>query len=136
VFQKINDISSLSLYDYASITGNYLCIIRNEKDHEQRLKTRGYSKAQLDAIEKNKSKRSQEFLGLRFTRSLTKFHYAALNYVTVLFDNYEKGNLPFEGCVTEQPAQIMEIFSLIKAIRIEHQIENEKAQKQSQQRRK
>ena len=66
-------------------------------------------------------------LGLRFSRPLSNFKSDFIHYPWTLFENYEKGLLPFPGSVSEQPAQIMEIFSIFKALKIEQEnLQNKK----------
>ena len=125
---KISEISSLDSYDYANLCGNYLAILRDEKDHETLLKNRGYTEAQLQAVSGKSSVLVFKNLGLKYTIPLTNFEYENLGLVLTYFDYYEKGLLPFPGTVSEQPAQIIEIFSTIKTIRYEHQLYLDKAQ--------
>jgi hypothetical protein len=131
---KILEISSLSEYDFINLCANYLAILRNEQDNESELIARGYTKQQLAAVKKPlKRHHAVNIFNLKFTKPLTDFRYSLLNYVCVLFENYEKGNLPYEGTISEQPAQIIEIFQVIKSIRYEHQkaVEKEQLKKQS-----
>jgi hypothetical protein len=58
---------------------------------------------------------------LRFKRHLSNFKYPLFGYVITLFQNYERGVMPFEGSVSEQPAQLMDIFSLLEALKAEQE---------------
>lgn len=50
-------------------------------------------------------------------------------YVLTLHSRWEKGNLPFDGSVSEQPNKIVEIMTLIESLKFEQQ---EKAHKEQQ----
>jgi hypothetical protein len=59
--------------------------------------------------------------GLKFTKHLSRFKYPLFGYALQLFENYERGLLPFEGSVSDQPAQVMELFSVIQNLRFEQE---------------
>ncbi len=57
--------------------------------------------------------------GLHFTIPLENFKSDLINHALFLFENYERGVLPFPGSVSEQPAQIIEIFGVFQALKFE-----------------
>jgi hypothetical protein len=74
----------------------------------------------LEKLSKKSGKTgAQEVAGIRFTRDLEPYRYSKIGYLLMLLENYEKGQMPFPGCITEQPAQIMEIFSLLQTLKQE-----------------
>lgn len=121
VAHKILELSSVSNEDFVNLVAHYTALINGEIDDEDELKQRGYSEEAISRMKKKKTSTSVKLLGLHFTKPLIKFKYNYLRYVLVLFDNYEKGNLPFPGSVAEQPSQVMDIFDIIQAIRQEAQ---------------
>jgi len=59
-------------------------------------------------------------LNLKFKTDLSKFKYKQFNLVLALFDKYDKhGIMPFDGSHADQPAQLMEVFSIIENLRLE-----------------
>lgn len=120
VANRALDISSLNLADLATIMANYVSLMRGDKDHDSALLGRGYTAEQLKAV-KSKKQAAVEMHGLRFTVPLINFKYERMHYVLILFENYERGILPYPGSVSEQPAQIMEILSLLKTLKQEFQ---------------
>lgn len=40
-------------------------------------------------------------------------------FLMSLFDQYEKGFLPYKGSITEQPNKIMDVFNLISQLKLE-----------------
>lgn len=114
---KSLEISSISVYELIVITAHYTSLISNEIDHDESLKLRGFSEEQIKKVSKQKPKTQIKTMGLIFKQPLCKFKYPLIEYVLILSENYEKGNLPFSGSISEQPAQVIEILELIKAIK-------------------
>jgi hypothetical protein len=85
---------------------------------------RGYTPEQLAAAQTSLGQKfnSVESCNLRFTKPFAHLKYDLLSYVLVLFENYEKGCLPFPGSASEQPAQIMEIFNILRQLKHEVQV--------------
>ena len=57
--------------------------------------------------------------GLLFEAPFERFQCRNMSYALQLFQQYEAGNLPFPGSVSEQPAQIIEIFNTLAALKVE-----------------
>ena len=62
-----------------------------------------------------------ESCGLKFTESFSHLKHEYFYYLLQLHGMYKMGNLPFEGPVTDQPAQIMDFFSLIDMLHYERE---------------
>lgn len=100
-----------------------------QEDAEIDYSKKGYTKEQIEAMQSasSKQKRSVETLGFIFTKPLTHFKLDNFDYLASLFNNYDKyGNLPFQGPITENPAKVIEIFNIIKALLSEKQSKEEK----------
>lgn len=114
-------MSSLSDGEFVEIVGTYAKLTNGRK--ESGLEARGYSPEALAAARQIAAATFNPVVscGLRFTKPLDQFNYDQMGYALTLFENYEKGNLPFPGSVSDQPAQIIEIFGLLKALRQEQE---------------
>lgn len=121
IAQKIFEMSRVSTFDYICIVAEFNCILTGEKDNTEDLRRRGFSEAQINAAQKQSKLNRKELNGLVFTVPLHKFKYENLGYVLTLFENYERGQLPFPGSVSEQPAQIMDILNIIQNLKLEQQ---------------
>lgn len=107
--------SGLSDYESATIIGHYNGLSESKQD----LKQRGYSEAILKHIKKQK-KTLVESLNIRFTEEGIVYPY--FNYVITMYFAYKNsGILPFNGCLVDQPAKIIEIFNLLDALSDEAQ---------------
>lgn len=116
------EFSSLSDQDFVRLVASYTNQSTKEKHNvSSKLNVRGYTPEQLARVKVEKTNKfnSVESCGLRFTRPFDHLKFEPLGYVLTLYENYERGCLPFEGCVSEQPAQIMEVFSIIKQLKYE-----------------
>lgn len=72
-------------------------------------------------------------LNLHFNTDMSRFNYPMFNYVFRLYDRYnEAGILPFEGSHSDQPAQIIEIFSVLEQLQLETQKEIHEQQQRKQ----
>lgn len=61
-------------------------------------------------------------MGLRFNTDLNQFIFSQFDYLYTLFDKYDQfGVLPYPGSHSEQPAIIMEIFTILNGLKIEEQ---------------
>jgi hypothetical protein len=114
-------ISSMSLEEYVSIVGHYNQYIHGPTI-DPRILERGYSEAQLAELKtKMKSQsRTVTSLNIKFNRPIEEFIYPQMSYILTLFRNYEKGQPPFPGAISEQPAQIMEIFNTLESLDLEN----------------
>lgn len=111
-------MSSLTDYDYICIVGNYNNL--GQDDEEQALRDRGYSEDRIRYTLKDKQGNSFKSLNVSF-HVKNKLKYPYFSYVITLFNQYKNGVLPFNGCVSEQPAKIIEIFEVLQQLEYEHQ---------------
>ena len=126
---KIDEVSSLSETEFARIVASILWTWSDKDNSDSDLSSRGYSDAAIQEMRKKSQKNFTPIkcLGLKFTRPLNNFKTDFIHYPWTLFENYERGLLPFPGSVSDQPAQIMEIFGVFKALKVEHEkIQNKK----------
>lgn len=119
----IEEISTFRYDDYVRFIGHYLDLLSGSEADTKSLEDRGYTPEVLKLV---KQQKADEFegaraLGLEFTIPLDNFRSDIMNYALTLFQNYERGLLPFPGSVSEQPAQIMEIFSVLTALKLEQE---------------
>jgi hypothetical protein len=138
VIHKIEEISSVSTIDFINLVGNYHALSNGKPDIDPIIESR-YPPEVLAQVIQNKKKTFGELitLGLKFTVPPSQFEYEHMHYVLTLFENYDKGQLPFPGSVSEQPAQIMQIFNVIDALRQEQRkkLENNVKRQHKNQRR-
>lgn len=133
VVHNIFKISTLSTEDYVNIVASYGHAASGYKaEVDPTLLSRGYT---AEALALTKKIAPTVFTpvtscGLRFTKHLSKFKYPLFGYALVLFENYERGQLPFEGSVADQPAQVMELFALLQNLRNERELSLIKKQEQ------
>ena len=52
------------------------------------------------------------------------YRHPYFNTYLFLYKNYEKGLLPFEGNILDQPAYIIEVFNLIETLKLEKEAED------------
>lgn len=64
------------------------------------------------------------------------YRHPDFNSFLFLYKNYEKGILPFEGSILEQPAYIIEIFGLIETLKLDREEEERQRQERDNGRRK
>lgn len=121
VVRQILDISQLQMGDYINLVANYKQMFDNKPEElsERKLRERGYTEKQIQSFLENinNSNSKTDILSLRFKRPLSNFKYINMDYVLLLFENYEKGILPFEGPLGDQPAQIIEVFKIMEHIK-------------------
>ncbi len=109
-------LSSLSDYEFVCLVAHYNDLSDGEKNKvSSDVVSRGYSEAALAEAQKQKTKKFNPVVscGLKFSKPFDHLRFETIGYVLTLFENYTKGALPFPGNVSEQPAQIMEIFSVL-----------------------
>lgn len=113
-------MSCLSLYDYATLVGHYNCI-KLGKTVDPRLLERGYTEAQLEALEKSMKRKVTKChsLNIVFERQLDEYQYPLFGYALSLYRKYADGILPFPGSLADQPAQIIEIFNTLESVELE-----------------
>jgi hypothetical protein len=136
VAAEILELSGISDYDYVCLIATYTDLATGDTHKvSNELAGRGYSPEVLAKANKVFETRFAPVTtcGLKFTKPFVKYRFEPFGYLLTLFDNYERGNLPFPGSISEQPAQIMEMFSVLKQLKHEHEM---KAHKQSQSKRR
>jgi hypothetical protein len=107
--------SGLTDWEYVSLVGHY----HGLNEQKQELKDRGYSDAVLKHLRKQKTT-LVESLNVKFTSDGIVYPY--FNYVITLYFAYKNnGILPFDGCLADQPAKIIEIFNTLDALTAETQ---------------
>lgn len=57
------------------------------------------------------------------------FRKGEIGYVFALFEQFQKGLLPFEGPFSDQPAKVVEAFNLIVSLREEQRAQKEEENK-------
>lgn len=116
------EISNLDVDDFVHLVATYNELAeRTQNDVTSEVEARGYSPEQLQVARKMISEKFDPITscGLRFTKPFKHLKFEPIGYVLTLFENYERGCLPFPGSVSEQPAQIMEIFTVLKQLKHE-----------------
>jgi hypothetical protein len=134
VYSWALDISSLSEYESILLVANYNDVWNGDKNSvSSDLAGRGYTEEQLAHATGRIAETFNPVVscGLMFTKPFGHLKFEALAYVLTLFENYERGCLPFPGSVSEQPAQIMEVFAVLRQLKHEVEIKMRKAASQS-----
>jgi hypothetical protein len=120
------DTSSLSDLEFVSLIATYNTSSDKDEKHKvsSKLDDRGYSADQLAHAKQKKTEKFKPVVScdLRFTKPFDHLKFEPFGYVLTLFENYERGCLPFPGAASEQPAQIMEIFSVLRQLKHEAEI--------------
>lgn len=118
------EISGLTDYGFVCLVAQYNTATSNSKHSvDPNLEARGHSAEAIAQANKHFSARFAPVVscGLRFTKPFDHFKFDHIGYVYTLFENYERGSLPFPGSTSEQPAQIMEIFSVLSRLKVEYE---------------
>lgn len=120
-------ISTLSKNEYAHLIG-HLNRLYLSKSNKTQLAERGYTRAQLEELEKarrnfKKDKFGQIFsLNVKYRNCLEKCNLFGMEYFLLLHDSFDRhGTLPYPGSLSEQPAKIMEILDIISAVKNEEE---------------
>lgn len=115
-------VSSLSLVDYVNLIGHYNRI-QNGPTIDPRIYERGYTAEQIKAMEEKQriEQGTISSLNIKFTGPIDEFNYTQFAYVYTLFKYNKNGTLPFPGSLSDQPAQIMEIFNTLESLEVENQ---------------
>lgn len=125
LFDRALELSQLSIYEFILLVGNYNDAWDGSKNRvAPELQDGRYTPEQLELAQSRIKDRFEPFetCGLRFTKPFGHLKFDLLSYVLLLFENYERGSLPFTGTVSEQPAQIMEIFNVLRQLK--HEVES------------
>ena len=132
-------ISSCTLAEEALITANWLNLT-NEQFQCEKIEE-GYSK-RSDAEIVIKMHRIKHgcgvlspsvkvevgYIGYHSCLCYTGYKYPLMGCLLQLRDAYEKGILPYDGGVMNQPAQVIELISLMQRLFSEYELENHKKQ--------
>lgn len=117
------EISKLSDYDYICIVATYNNA--GVESRESDLASRGYSKAAIDALNKQIAEKTKAIqirsLNVKLSGDLSRYHYPYMEFIITAYHQFEVGTLPFEGCLADQPAQIIEIFNVLEQLKFEAQ---------------
>ncbi len=118
------EISSLTLEDFVLIQANWLTltdeqfqcekyfdILSLRKDAE--TVTNYERKIRGCGVFLNEPKVEIEGIGYHSCLCHKDYKHPNMDSLLFLHDNYKKGILPYKGSLTEQPAQIIEVFQLI-----------------------
>ena len=133
LFHIIMELSSLSFYDMVRIIAQYNTLYSGKATlNDVDLKQRGYTDSMI-AVMREKSVQvftPVDTCGIRIKSDFSKVQYPHFHYLMNLFQMYEKGCLPFPGTVSEQPAQIIEMFNIVQLLELERH--NRRAKEQQQ----
>lgn len=119
--------------DFIRLVATYNDLTNGSKTKmDPRLAAKGYTEAQLAHANKNfvATFSPVTSCGLRFTKPFAHLKFEPISYVLTLLENYERGCLPFPGSVSEQPSQIMELFSILSQLKHEAETRAREQQKQ------
>lgn len=131
-------MSSLSLLETADIVGHYNRLVSNNDNNSvwDAYRERGISEDQIAVLKEQVKEQvgrdiSGEFksMGLQFTTSLDEFECGNLGTILTMYELWEKGQVPDEGCLLDQVNKTVEIMNLINGLRNEQM---EKMNKQHQ----
>lgn len=103
----------------------------NKINVDDNLAKRGYTKEQLDVLKKKMNKgdlASLNSCGVKIKGDLSEFISPYFNYLFEMYELYEKGAMPFKGPPSDQPAQIIEAFNILRRLEVETQKERIKEQ--------
>lgn len=132
------EISSISNYDFICLVATYNDLTDGERHKvSTTVANRGYTPEQLAHVSKRISDTFSPITscGLKFTKPFEHLKYGPIAYLLTLFENYERGVLPSEGGSSDQSAQIMELFSVLRQLKHEFEIkirENQKSNGRNQ----
>lgn len=132
VVHVIYKISSLGTTDFIKLVAKFHSLSSGQAQSDALLEARGYSP---EALAQTKEAIVNAFpgletMGLMFRVPPSQFNFDCFDYVAILLGNYERGVLPFPGSVSEQPAQIMDIFATLQSLKFEREeIERKKSER-------
>lgn len=123
-------ISTLNVVDYVNIVGHYNTV-HNGPTIDPRLLERFKNKPEMIEQIKKQSASSggTTSLNIKFSRPLESFRYELFGYIITLYRKYsELGILPFPGSLSDQPAQIIEVFNTLESVELEIKHQQQKKQ--------
>lgn len=131
------DISSLTNYDVALLRGSWLALTNEEyqcEKHYEKLALRADADVVIPYERKKKgcgvySEEPRVTVdGFNYHMCLCHkgFHHPNFGTLVLMHEAYEKGILPFEGPLVDQPAKIIDIFNILNSFNLERQQELQK----------
>ena len=123
-------ISGATAADYVLLVGHFNYVQIGDKI-DPRLRERGYTEAMIKELESRVSrfKTTVRSLNIEFTDHIENYKHPAFDQIMSLYSPYrEHGLLPFPGSVSEQPAQVMDFFSVLDSLI--HEREEKERQRQ------
>lgn len=117
-------LSSLTNVEYINLVGHYNKLLHGET--QVNYKARGYTEEQIKAIEEAnlRQETAQEIqsLNIVFKRNINEFNFPSFDDYYFMFDKFDNhGLLPFPGTLLEQPSKIIELFQILKNIKMEEE---------------
>lgn len=133
VYTNIYNISSISIADVALIKASWYALT-DEKFQCRKMfeKLSQRSDAEI-VIRLEKQKRGcgvytdspkiviDDEFGFHTCLCEPSLHHPNINELLFLFENFKRGLLPYNGSITDQPAQIIEMFQLIENLHFERE---------------
>lgn len=141
MYSQVLEISRVSDYEFALINATWLNLTNENfqcKKHEGLLKRRADADIAIKAVRQKKgcgviksiSLIEIDHIAYHSCLCHESFQHPLMGYFLTTQAAYEKGMLPFDGGLMDQPAQIMDIISLISQLQSEREAEmQEKANK-------
>ena len=126
---EIMNISGANTTDYVLINANIRAIFNDNyhcDEYKNTLKARNSNrgedfineriKAYVDSrgCEKPVSHRVDRVENIEFSRCLCSLKHPYMSQIMSLLYQYEKGVMPFEGSMMEQPAQVIELLDIAR----------------------
>lgn len=107
-------VSSLNSSDHVKLVANYYNVFCSEKS-KQKIDESKYNPEAVKLMHQERIKRfiPIEYCGIRFSKPFEDIVYDNFDTAIIVLDNYKKGILPFQGGILDQPAQIVEILSVM-----------------------
>lgn len=132
MYSQVLEISSLSEYDYALINATWLNLMDENfkcKKVEAELSKRSDAEIQIKiqriskgcGVLSDSPKIEINHVGFHSCLCHESFQHPQLGYFMSIYQNYEKGILPFSGGLMDQPAQIVELLGLISNLHSERE---------------
>jgi hypothetical protein len=132
-FKRILEVSSLSLYDIALINAtwtNFTDEYFQCKKYESQVMRRSDAKELINrarlakscGVLKDEVKVEIGHIGYHSCLCHENFQHPSFGYIMNLYQNFEKGFLPFTGGIMDQPAAVMELIDLISSLYAERDL--------------
>lgn len=135
MYLRCLDISSLNDFDRACLIAKYNSLYVRESIDPKLFEKR--TEAEIKYLRKTLGDLKQISCNIEFNIDFKEYpDYAHFNFVMMAWYSYDKGGLlPFSGSLSEQPAQIMEIFELIMELQTEREAVQREQEKKEQEKR-